>query len=138
MACRLQCLECGIAFYGRADAHYGCGACRQKSYRTRLAHHAAVERRFASEAARVQARKTRQKARASRPAHGMRELAHGLLHRSRPQDHLQPPRPPELIRAQSTTNPAPTAAPAAAPATATGESGVVTALRRQLRAQEQH
>ena len=77
MACRLQCLECGIAFYGRADAHYCCGACRQKNYRARLAHHAAAE------AARVQARETRQQARALREqAHGMRERAHGMLERA--------------------------------------------------------
>jgi hypothetical protein len=32
---RLQCWECGTTFYGRADAHYCCGACRQKAHRTR-------------------------------------------------------------------------------------------------------
>ena len=38
---RLQCWECGIAFYGRADAHYCGGACRQKAHRSRTRRRAA-------------------------------------------------------------------------------------------------
>jgi hypothetical protein len=35
-ACRLRCAQCGTAFYGRADARYCGGACRQKAYRRRM------------------------------------------------------------------------------------------------------
>ncbi|OBB84547.1 hypothetical protein [Mycobacterium sp. 852002-30065_SCH5024008] len=42
-ACRLQCWECGTAFYGRADAHYCSGACRQKSHRASARRRAAEE-----------------------------------------------------------------------------------------------
>jgi hypothetical protein len=38
---RLRCWECGIAFYGRADAHYCGGACRQKAHRSRTRRRAA-------------------------------------------------------------------------------------------------
>jgi hypothetical protein len=42
-AFRLQCWECGTAFYGRADARYCSGACRQKSHRSRGRRRAADE-----------------------------------------------------------------------------------------------
>ncbi|HZE16086.1 MAG TPA: hypothetical protein VE197_10470 [Mycobacterium sp.] len=35
--------ECGVAFYGRGDARYCCGACRQKAHRTRTGRRAADE-----------------------------------------------------------------------------------------------
>lgn len=34
-AARLHCGECGLAFYGRADARYCCAACKQRAYRSR-------------------------------------------------------------------------------------------------------
>jgi|GEM_PF-3342343 len=37
-ASRLQCRECGAAFYGRSDARYCSNACRQKAHRTREVH----------------------------------------------------------------------------------------------------
>lgn len=43
VACRLQCWECGTAFYGRADARYCSAACRQKSHRARARRRAADE-----------------------------------------------------------------------------------------------
>ena len=42
-ACRIQCRECGTAFYGRADARYCCPACRQKAHRARARQRAAYE-----------------------------------------------------------------------------------------------
>lgn len=72
---RLQCWECGTAFYGRADARFCSGACRQKSHR------ASVRRRAAEETvpvpglgdaiarareARKSARSARERARATR------------------------------------------------------------------------
>ena len=38
-----QCWECGTCFYGRADAHFCCGACRQRAYRARARRSAADE-----------------------------------------------------------------------------------------------
>ncbi len=38
---RLRCWECGNAFYGRADAHYCGGTCRQKAHRSRTRYRAA-------------------------------------------------------------------------------------------------
>src|ERR1700739_3879316 len=38
---QLRCWECGIAFYGRADAHYCGDACRQKAHRSRTRRRAA-------------------------------------------------------------------------------------------------
>ncbi|ORB73412.1 hypothetical protein [Mycobacterium scrofulaceum] len=43
VARRLQCWECGTAFYGRADARYCSAACRQKSHRARARRRAADE-----------------------------------------------------------------------------------------------
>jgi hypothetical protein len=40
-ASRLQCWQCGTAFYGRVDARYCCGACRQKAHRARATRRAA-------------------------------------------------------------------------------------------------
>jgi hypothetical protein len=65
-ASRLQCFMCGTVFYGRADARYCCGACRQKAHRAR----ARVERRSAiqaqSAATRRSARDIREHAQAAR------------------------------------------------------------------------
>ena len=65
-ASRLQCLMCGAVFYGRADARYCCGACRQKSHRAR----ARVARRTAIQAqgaaTRRSARDIREHAQAAR------------------------------------------------------------------------
>lgn len=71
-ACRLQCWVCGIAFYGRADARYCCGACRQKAYKARIAHRAAVETVLRPEVANTVAetRQIRQQARAVRERAG--------------------------------------------------------------------
>jgi hypothetical protein len=65
---RLQCWWCGITFYGRGDARYCCGACRQKAYRGRTARRVAVEAVPAPKLGktRADARQTRQKARAAR------------------------------------------------------------------------
>ena len=35
---KLRCCECGTRFYGRSDADYCSGACRQKAYRARIRH----------------------------------------------------------------------------------------------------
>jgi hypothetical protein len=65
-ALRLQCFMCEAVFYGRADARYCCGACRQKAHRVR----ARVARRTAIQAqgaaARRSARGIREHARAAR------------------------------------------------------------------------
>jgi len=55
VAHRLRCCVCSSAFYGRADARFCCGACRQKAYRA-CAHEAHRT------AARGQAAATRQRA----------------------------------------------------------------------------
>lgn len=68
VARRLQCWECGTAFYGRADARYCSAACRQKSHRAR------ARRRVADETVAVpglgdaiaRAREAREKARIAR------------------------------------------------------------------------
>ena len=67
-AARMHCWECGTAFYGRVDARYCCGGCRQKAYRSRAARRAADETVPPPELsnARAQARQTREHARAAR------------------------------------------------------------------------
>lgn len=42
-ACRLRCCVCGTRFYGRSDARYCCGGCRQRAYRARIALQNAAE-----------------------------------------------------------------------------------------------
>jgi hypothetical protein len=75
-ASRLQCLMCGSVFYGRADARYCCGACRQKAHRAR----ARVARRTAIQAqgaaARRSARDTREHAQAAREQSAQRRRDH--------------------------------------------------------------
>lgn len=67
-ACRVQCWQCGTAFYGRADARYCSGACRQKSHRSRARRRAADERVPAPDLgdAIARARQARETARAAR------------------------------------------------------------------------
>ncbi|GAA4543455.1 hypothetical protein [Mycobacterium paraffinicum] len=65
---RLQCWECGTAFYGRADARFCSGACRQKSHRAgarrRAAEQTVTAPGFGDAVAR--AREGRESARAAR------------------------------------------------------------------------
>jgi hypothetical protein len=67
-ASRLHCWMCGTTFYGRADARYCRGACRQKAYRAAVVRRAAAmtvpKPELGSTAA--QARQTVQQARAAR------------------------------------------------------------------------
>jgi hypothetical protein len=64
----LDCATCGATFYGRADARYCCGACRQKGYRARSARRAALDapRRPELGGAAARAREIRQRAQAAR------------------------------------------------------------------------
>lgn len=82
-----QCWECGTGFYGRADARFCCGACRQKAYRNRLRRTAAEatvsesKLRDAIEQARLsqqQSRTTVKRAAAARRA--ARRIAQGHAH----------------------------------------------------------
>jgi hypothetical protein len=65
---RMSCWECGTLFYGRADARYCCGSCRQKAYRKRSHRRGVLEAVPAPELSEVitQARQGRQQARAAR------------------------------------------------------------------------
>jgi hypothetical protein len=84
-ASRLRCWECGTAFYGRVDARYCCGGCRQKAHRARGAQRAAVETVFRKPKMRnavaearqtvVKARQLRQQARAARDQAGVVRLS---------------------------------------------------------------
>ena len=67
-AARMHCRVCGTTFYGRADARYCCGACRQKAHRARTARRAADKTVPKPELGNTaaQARQTRQHARAVR------------------------------------------------------------------------
>ncbi|GAS91720.1 hypothetical protein [Mycolicibacterium brisbanense] len=67
-ATRKHCWECGASFYGRADARYCTGSCRQKAYRERAHRQAAMDTLpppALADAIAV-ARQTRSKARAAR------------------------------------------------------------------------
>ncbi|WP_443188696.1 hypothetical protein [Mycobacterium sp. 4D054] len=76
---RLQCWECGLAFYGRADALYCSAGCKQRAYRRRERQRAAVLR---SNATVEEARRIRQEAAdIRRRARAAREAAHTAHHR---------------------------------------------------------
>jgi len=68
---------CGAVFYGRADARYCCGACRQKAHRAR----AGVARRTAIQAQGAAARRSARDAREH--AQVAREHSAQRLHESR-------------------------------------------------------
>lgn len=84
---------CGTMFYGRADARYCCGACRQKAYRAAAAGRAvdqmvpapqlasavaqALEVRQQARAARESASKVRQRAAAMRGASAAARASRG-------------------------------------------------------------
>jgi hypothetical protein len=77
---------CGITFYGRADARYCCGACRQKAYRKHTARRAALATvpRPRTSLTAAQARQIRQQARAMREnAVAMRERARAIREKQR-------------------------------------------------------
>ena len=68
VASELRCCVCGSAFYGRVDARYCCGACRQAAYRLRTRRRAADKTVPAPKPSRAvaQAQQTRKIARAAR------------------------------------------------------------------------
>ncbi|ORA27834.1 hypothetical protein [Mycobacterium aquaticum] len=77
-ATRKHCWECGASFYGRADARYCTGSCRQKAYRERTHRQAATDTLStpALADAIAVARRTRSQARATRRrAAGARQVA---------------------------------------------------------------
>ena len=65
-ASELRCCVCGSAFYGRVDARYCCGACRQKAHRARARAALRTATRAKAAATRQSAREARERAYAAR------------------------------------------------------------------------
>lgn len=79
-ATKLRCRVCGTEFYGRSDACYCRGACRQKAYRARIARGSANPGRGRSGEAARSARQLRGRAQAAREeADVIRRKAAALL-----------------------------------------------------------
>ena len=84
-AVKLRCFVCGTRFYGRSDACYCSGACRQKAYRARMARETNNHAGLREPSAAQRARQLRKRAQLARKAAAVTRRQAAALRDSRRQ-----------------------------------------------------